>query len=369
MKLFAIAAVLLTTVSLIFAQTPSPTSRINPGQTWNDTKGKPIESHMGGVLFDQGVYYWYGTNFDGPTIPRNTVPGLNYTWFFNRGITIYQSKDLIHWDYVRTVLADVSFKPDSLLQPLNNLVRPKIIKNDVTHQYILMATLTTPDFDFFNDVVVAVSDSPTGPFKLQGKLGWKGAPNQSGLWDRAYPGAKNDSPTRIRGWDMTLYKDDDGKAYLITAHHDVFLYELSADYLSVTQVRKMDGAAGEGPAMFKAEGTYYLLTSDLTGWAPNANHYCTASSLEGPWTPRGTFAMGPKASTTFDSQTTFVLPVEGKPNAFIFMGDVYHATSIYDIPDLSKATHVWLPITLDLQTKSMQVVWKDKWDLSVFDGL
>ena len=78
--------------------------------------------------------------------------------------------------------------------------------------------------------------------------------------------------------------------------------------------------------------------------------------------------MGPKASTTFDSQTTFVLPVEGKPNAFIFMGDVYHATSIYDIPDLSKATHVWLPITLDLQTKSMQVVWKDEWDLSVFDG-
>ena len=69
MKLLAIAAILLTTITLIFAQAPSPDSAIKPGQTWNDTKGKPIESHMGGVLFDQGVYYWYGTNFDGPTIP------------------------------------------------------------------------------------------------------------------------------------------------------------------------------------------------------------------------------------------------------------------------------------------------------------
>jgi len=323
---------------------------------------------MGGVLFDQGVYYWYGANFDGPAIPRNTLPGVNYTWGFNRGITIYQSKDLLHWVYVSTVLADVSFDPASLLQPLNGLTRPKIIKNDVTHKYILMAALTSPDFNFFNDVVVAVSDSPTGPFKLQGKLGWKGTPNQSGLWDRAYPAAKNDPPARIRGWDMTLYKDDDGKAYLLTAHHDVYLYELSADYLSVTQVRKMEGADGEAPALFKAEGTYFLVTSGLTGCAPNANHYFTASSLEGPWTPRGTFAKGPKASNTFDSQTTFVLPVEGKPNAFIFMGDVFHATSVYEVPDPCKATHVWLPITLDLKTKSMEVVWKDEWDLSVFDG-
>jgi len=368
MKTIAIAAALLAAGTLLLAQSPNSAAVIKPGQVWNDTKGKPIESHMGGVLFDQGVYYWYGSNFDGPTIPRKTVPGVNYTWYFNRGITIYQSKDLIHWDYVSTVLADVSFDPASLLQPLSNLQRPRIIKNDVTRKYILMAALETPDFDSFNDVVVAVSDSPTGPFKLQGKLGWKGVPNKSGLWDRTVPGAKSDSPTRIRGWDMTLYKDDDGKAYLLTAHHDVYLYELSADYLAVTQVRKMEGAAGEGLGLFKAEGTYFLLTSDLTGWAPNANHYCTAPSLEGPWTPRGTFAKGQKASTTFDSQTTFVMPVAGKPNAFIFMGDVFHAASIYEVSDMSKTTHVWLPITLDLKTKSMEVVWKDEWDLSVFDG-
>ena len=165
-KPLSVAAVMLTITTLMPAQMPSPTSMIKPGQTWNDTKGKPIESHMGGVLFNQGVYYWYGTNFDGPTIPRNTVPGLNYTWLFNRGITIYQSKDLIHWEYASTVLADVSFDPASLLQPLNILCRPKIIRNDVTHQYILMAGLEAPNFDSFNDVVVAVSDSPTGPFKL-----------------------------------------------------------------------------------------------------------------------------------------------------------------------------------------------------------
>jgi hypothetical protein len=309
------------------------------------------------------------------------VPGQSFSWFFNRGVTIYKSKDLIHWEYASTVLAEVSFDPASLLQPLNALVRPKIIKNDVTNKYILMAALTAPDFNSFNDVIIAVSDSPTGPFKLQGKLGWKGTPNQSGLWNRVWDEAVNDAPTRIRGFDMGLFKDDDGKAYLMTTHTDAFIYELSDDYLSVTKVQQMEGAEGEAPALFNAAGTYFLVTSRLSGWAPNQNTYFTASSIWGPWTPRGPFAKGPREETTFESQVNFILPVADKPNAFIFMGDNFHVASgkeapdrhgrtyVYgEIPDLHKATHVWLPIELDVKNLSMQVPWKDQWDLSVFEG-
>ncbi|MCE0524162.1 MAG: family 43 glycosylhydrolase [Methylacidiphilales bacterium] len=341
---------------------------IKPGQIWNDTSGKPIQSHSGGVLFDEGVYYWYGVNWDGPTIPPGTLPDQAFTWFFNRGITIYKSKDLLHWEYAGTVLSEVSFEPGDLLQPLNALVRPKIIKNDASGKYVLMAALTAPDFNSFCDIVVAEGDSPTGPFKLRGKVGWKGAPNQSGLWNRTWSGAVNDPPTRIRGFDMGLFKDDDGKAYLIVSRGDAFLYELSADYLSAIRVQQMEAAEGEAPALFRAAGTYFLVTSQLTGWKANQNNYFTASSIRGPWTPRGPFAKGPQEKTTFDSQVYFVLRVADKPNAFIFMGDNFHAVSDLEIPDMRKATHVWLPIELDLKKLSMEVPWRDQWDLSVFEG-
>jgi glycosyl hydrolase family 43 len=359
--------------TLFFAQipnpTPDPTSVIKPGQVWNDTSGKPIQSHLGGVLFDQGVYYWYGMNFDGLTIAPKAIPDVDYSWSPNLGVTIYKSKDLIHWEHAGTVLADVSFDPGNLLQPLNVLCRPKVIRNEVTHKYIMMAALTTPDIYSVNDVVVAVSDSPIGPFKLQGKLGWKGPPNQTGLWQHVLKNeTAKDEPTRIRGFDTTLYKDDDGKAYLLTAHRDIVIYALSDDYLSVVKVRQMEGAAGEAPAVFKAAGTYFLVTSNLSGYAPNQNTYFTASSIWGPWTPRGPFAKGPGSGDTFGSQVTFVLPVADKPDAFIFMADNFHSISSREVPDLSKTTHVWLPIELDLKNLSMQVQWKDEWDLSVFNG-
>ena len=50
------------------------------------------------------------------------------------------------------------------------------------------------------------------------------------------------------------------------------------------------------------------------------------------------------------------------------MGDYFHAASDWEVPAICLATHVWLPIDLNLQAKSMQVTWKDEWDLSVFEG-
>ena len=212
-----------------------------------------------------------------------------------------------------------------------------------------------------------------------GKLGWCGKPNASGLWTgswaegtgllgAAWKQASNDAPERIRAFDTTLYKDDDGNAYLITAHSRILAYKLSADYTCATHVEIMQGAEGEAPALFKDRGTYYLLASRLTGWYPNANTYFTSTSIHGPWTPRGTFARGPGEQTTFDGQTTFVLPVEGKPHAFIFMADRFGASSGEDIPDFTIATHIWLPIGIDAAKHALTVNWRDAWDLSVFSS-
>jgi hypothetical protein len=369
---------LLIPIALLAAAAQGQPS-FKPGQVWLDDAGKAIQSHTGGLLFESGVYYWYGMNFAGPRIPPHTLPHQNDAWLFNMGVTVYSSRDLLTWKLEATQLADISYDGNGLLMPLNLVVRPKVIKNDATGKYILMAGLISPDFDVFNDVIYAVASRPEGPFKLMGKLGWCARPNASGLWKDPWSAgtgirtsewapAASDPPDRIRAFDTTLYKDDDGKAYLITAHSRVLAYELNADYTCATHVEIMQGAEGEAPAVFKDRGTYYLLASRLTGWFPNRNTYFTSSSIHGPWTPQGPFAIGESAETTFGGQTTFVLPVAGKPHAFIFMADRFGDAASRDFPDFKKATHIWLPIEIDAATHGMSVNWKDAWNLSVFQS-
>lgn len=359
--------------SLISAQQSS----FAPGQLWLDDAGKPIQSHSGGVLFENGMYYWYGMDYAGPRLPPNTLPGQTFAWFLNLGVTVYSSPDLLHWKRESNQLSEVTYGPGGLLQAANLLVRPKVIKNDATGKYILMAALTAPDFQTLNDVVYAEADRPTGPFRFKGKLGWCATPNATGLWTGPWaPGtglpsaewkaAASDPPERIRAFDITLYKDNDGRAYLITAHSRVLLYDLGSDYSCVTRLEIMQGAEGEAPALFKDRATYYLLASRLTGWAPNQNTYFTSSSVHGPWVDRGPFANGPSEKTTFNGQTTFVLPVAGQAHAFIFLADRFGAVNAMDIPDFTSATHIWLPIDVDPANQVLTVHWRDAWNLSLF---
>lgn len=39
----------------------------------------------------------------------------------------------------------------------------------------------------------------------------------------------------------------------------------------------------EAPAIFKKDGTYWMITSGCTGWAPNAARLFSAPSIWGPW--------------------------------------------------------------------------------------
>lgn len=66
----------------------------------------------------------------------------------------------------------------------------------------------------------------------------------------------------------------------------------------------------EGPAMFKYRGKYYLITSGCTGWAPNQAAYSVADSPLGPWKRVGDPCIGDTSKTTFDTQSTCVIPVD-----------------------------------------------------------
>ena len=101
-------------------------------------------------------------------------------------------------------------------------------------------------------------------------------------------------PNNNMSRDDTLFKDDDGKAYFISAANenaDLMLYELADDYLTIKrQVMRLSTAKREAPAMFKQGGRYFIITSAATGWDPNQAQYFSADvdrgSLDGAHQPR-----------------------------------------------------------------------------------
>jgi len=66
----------------------------------------------------------------------------------------------------------------------------------------------------------------------------------------------------------------------------------------------------------------------------------------------------PGAETTFDSQSTYVLPVPGK-EAFIYMGDRWLKDNLAD------SRYVWLPFRMR-EDGSLTLQWRDEWNLADF---
>jgi len=165
--------------------------------------------------------------------------------------------------------------------------------------------------------------------------------------------------------DMTLFVDDDGSAYHIYASEGngtLHISKLADDYLSPAgkYIRVLPGRFNEAPAMLKWRGRYFLFTSDCTGWAPNPARLLVADSIFGEWEELGNpcIGSGEQVTNTFNSQSTFILPVQGGAGAFIFMADRWNPL------DAIAGRYVWLPVEFkhDVPTVS----WHEQWDLSIF---
>ena len=139
--------------------------------------------------------------------------------------------------------------------------------------------------------------------------------------------------------------------------------QLTEDYLKPAgrYIRVFPGGFHEAPALFKANGRYFLFSSHCTGWAPNAGRLSVADSIWGPWREAGNPWHGPeeKASVSFGTQSTFVLPVVGKPGAFIFMADLWRPKNAID------GRYVWLPIRWENGLPVLE--WRSEWDMSAFE--
>jgi hypothetical protein len=349
---------------------------ITPGTQWTDTEGNIINAHGGGILFHGGRYYWFG---------EHKGERSNSAWV---GVTCYSSSNLYDWKYEGIALPVVKDGNSDITEGCI-IERPKVIYNAKTGKFVMYFHLELKGQGYAAArVAVAVADHATGPYKYLKSF----RPN-AGRFPENMTTAQRQATTKTtdfeKWWtpewrravddglfvrrdfaggqmsrDMTLFVDDDGKAYHIYASEEnltLHLSELSDDYLSHTgkYIRIAPCGHNEAPAIFKKDGQYFMFSSGCTGWEPNAARLFSANSIWGPWTEHPNPCVGKDAHLTFRSQSTFILPVEGKKDAFIFMADRWTPNRPID------GRYIWLPILFENGLPTLK--WFDAWDLTLFD--
>ena len=379
---------------------------IRSGELWYDDGGRHINAHGGGVMKYGDTYYWFGEHKDDRTSDAMV------------GVMCYASKDLANWRNCGVALSVTEPAPgqaggrrmrgrgamtDSDIERGCILERPKVIYNPVTKKFCMWFHLELKGQGY--DAArygVAVADRPEGPYKFlysqRADAGtWPVEFDAAAItiadtldaahykdWTPAWRKAvdqglfvKRDFGTGQMSRDMTLFVDDDGKAYHIFSSEEnltLHIAELTADYLHHTgrYTRVAPAGHNEAPAIFKHDGTYWMITSGCTGWAPNEARMFSASSIWGPWTQhpnpcREIVGHASKrtnsqcsevlptraADKTFGGQSTFILPVDGQ---YIFMADIWRPDHPRD------ARYIWLPIEFENGKPIIQ--WQDEWDIN-----
>lgn len=375
MKSFVLTLGVLFITLLLTAQTKS----FKPGEIWPDNNGDHINAHGGGFLFFEGKYYWFGEH-------RNKEKTEGST---SAGVRVYSSKNLYDWENEGIALAPVEDDPKHDITVGCVIERPKVIYNKKTKKFVMWFHLELKGQGYLAARTgLAVADKVTGPYTFVKSL----RPN-AGHWPMGFSTTQKELQydANMKRWspdgheavaagvfvvrdyeggqmsrDMTLFVDDHGKAYHIAASEEnatLHIRELTDDYTGFTgkYIRVLPGDMNEAPALFKHQGKYYLLSSGCSGWKPNAGRSAVADNIWGPWTLLGNFARGTKEEeeVTFRTQSTYILPVEGMQNAYIYCSDRWQPDNLRNSP------YIWLPI--EFEDGKPVVRWTDEWNLSVFD--
>lgn len=259
--------------------------RVKNGALWTDVNGEAIHAHGGYIIEHEGWYYWYGED-------RRE----------NNYVSCYRSKNLADWEFRNHVLtADSACESCRIRTKLElrnakggkvNLERPKVLYNESSGRFVMWVHFENGENYLEAAAALASCDTPDGDFTYHGHF------NPYGYMSR----------------DCTLFKDEDGTAYFISAardNADLHVYRLTEDYMNVAALvhRLWQGEYREAPAVVKADdGFYYMLSSFCTGWAPNQGKYARAESMAGPWSVLEEIG----DETTYHSQPAFVLKKDGR---------------------------------------------------------
>ncbi|MCR5527390.1 MAG: family 43 glycosylhydrolase [Lachnospiraceae bacterium] len=358
------------------------------GERLYDTSGNKVQAHGGQIskftVNGETKYYWYGEDKTYGTDPVT-------------GVHLYTSDDLYNWDdqgvVLRTIVPDDSqygsyateeadlsvFEDDEYFKALYGdyegqepdddqydskleetywnlagdrciIERPKVIYNEKTKKYVMwfhadgmMKSNRTASSKYSKARAgIAISDTPDGPFKLVGCYKLATSEDADLGWDTVGGSVR----------DMNLFVDDDGQAYVVYSsdgNSTMYIAKLNEEYTGIAGneegvdfTRNFIGSSREAPAPFKYNGKYYIITSGCTGWAPNQASYAVADSMLGPWTTMGNPCVDDTTNTTFDTQSTYVIPYDAENGKYIYVGDRWFNPD--EGKDLSDSRYVLLPI-------------------------
>jgi beta-xylosidase len=320
------------------AKDSSQPSIIN-GTDWKDTEGRPIQAHEGDIARFNGVFYWYGSSYANNPMGKFRMTA-GPVW---NGVQVYRSTDLKNWTYKGVCLP----RPKNGFGKLGATGRSHVIYNEKTKKYVMWYRwfLAMPA----SFLMVAVADHPEGPFTPLG-------PREMGT-------------SNGFASDMNVFKDDDGKAYVIYCDHEtrnsklaegrngryaIRIDSLSDDYLSSNKdgVYAFDKGV-EAPSLIKYKGKYIALGSGVHGWA-GSETVCSVSD-----SPLGRYKKQKNISEkrTWSSQVTDLIYLKESDTVMVLCDQWW----IPDKKDINKSRYLFLPLCLDPKTGALKMEYHQEW--------
>ena len=327
-------SVLLTLLTLFPFLVKAQSFNIKNDQFWNTANGEPIYSQGGGIFTfadpktGDEKYFWYGAYYREAELYRNdpsyTQPIDNFV-----AVTCYSSNDLVNWNFEDYVLdrKEVDLHYDSTRW----MGRLGVAHIKELGKYAMFIQHDA-------GVLIALADSPTGPFKWHQRLDMTetiGTPNTG---------------------DQTLFTDQDtGKSYLVYSYgrgrHKIYVSEIGVkngkvDLLDCTQVFR--GRGREGNCMVKHKGKYYIFASNLYGWDSSYAYYLVSDNVKGPYQPTNEMLItqGCMDDYAHITQTGFFVNVKGsKQETVVYCGDRWA-----NFAGNGLGYNQWFPMSFDAAT-------------------
>ncbi|MCL2107579.1 MAG: discoidin domain-containing protein [Oscillospiraceae bacterium] len=215
--------------------------------------------------------------------------------------------------------------------------RPQVIYNEANRQYVMwwQQDNMRRDGEASAFAGVAVSDSPTGPFRFV-------SAGHIPLTDEA--GAALNHELR----DLALFLDEDKTAWLVFIHQDTnapYIVKLDESYAAPAvnedggsmegeHWMKLDGEGLSRPVVFRSGRRHFILMQDERGGTVS---FVSAKGMLGKWKAQGGIAKKDPWGDTFHSQGSFVLQ-NGKRLILL--------TDRAEPYDQKNSAYAWLPLEL-----------------------
>ena len=202
-------------------------------------------------------------------------------WFNMPNWLCYSTTDMKNWTAHGPVLAAKDFVNANS----GSAWAAQVVEKD--GKYYDYVTLDCKDGHF---ITVAVSDSPTGPFK-------EVLPGKPLITDAM----TTDSHRANADIDPTIFIDDDGTPWMAWGNGDCYMVKLKRNMVEIdgpiTKVPFRNYS--EGPWLFKRGDLYYMVyAADAPGVQAEQIAYSSAKKITGPWTYGGLITSSAKHGFT-----------------------------------------------------------------------